>query len=85
MERKFGGRFSGPGWLKMASGPAFLKDGDPLLSMPIAECQDHMRFQISIAFREPEIVKGKQVIPTLESMYRTIRGIVADFDTKGLI
>ncbi len=56
------------GWLKAAADIRFLKDGDQLLSMPITELQELIDFRISIAFGEPEIVKGKQVIPTLQNM-----------------
>jgi hypothetical protein len=73
------------GLLKMAGGSTFLKNGDPLVSMPIAEFQENMQFQIGIVFGDPEIVKGKQVIPTLKNMARLVREIVSDFYVQGLL
>jgi hypothetical protein len=85
IEKLLGSRFSGPGWLKAASGIKFLKDGDAILTLPISEANDEMDFRISIAFGEPECVRGKQVIPTLESMSRLVAEIVVKFYQEGLL
>lgn len=85
IEKLFGSRFSGPGWLKAASGINFLKDGDEILALPISEANDDMDFRISIAFGEPDCVRGKQVIPTLESMSRLVAEIVVKFYQGGLL
>lgn len=72
-------------WLKMASSSTFLQDGDPLLCMPIEECQENMQFKIGIVFENPDAVKGKQVLPTLENMARIVREIVLDFHVQRLL
>ncbi|AEU36792.1 hypothetical protein [Granulicella mallensis] len=85
IEKLFGSRFGGPGWLKAASGIKFLKNGDEILTLPISEANDEMDFRISIAFGEPQDVRGKQVIPTLESMSRLVAEIVVKFYNGGLL
>lgn len=73
------------GWLKAAVGPVFLEDGRPVLSLPISELQDHMKFRFDLAFREPEIVKGKPAVATLQSMSKLVRKIISDFYDGGLL
>jgi hypothetical protein len=74
------------GWLKAATGPIHLKDGDKILTMPIAELQDYMSFRIGIVFGEPEIVKGKQILPTLMNMSRIVQDIIrVRFYESGLL
>ncbi len=62
-----------------------LKTGDVLLVVPESEMQENMNFILRVAFGEPEIVKGKAIIPTLHEMTNRIRRIVFRFDGLGLL
>jgi hypothetical protein len=62
-----------------------LKDGSELCTLPIAEVQNNMAFRFQIAFGEPEWVRGKEILSTLVNMHRIVKGIIEDFDSKGLL
>jgi hypothetical protein len=68
-----------------ANGPVLLKDGAPILTLPIAEVQEPMRFQFQIAFGEPDVVKGKAVIPTLKYIADFTLNLIEDFNKAGVI
>lgn len=88
LEKDLGASFRGrlkQGWLKAAPGPLNLKDGDELVTMPISELQNHMSFRIGIVFGEPEIVKGKQIHPTLMNMSRIVHDTIRNFYESGLL
>lgn len=68
-----------------ASGPLFLKDGGELLTIPISEIGDYMDFRIRIAFGEPENVRGKEVISTLNNMHRIVMETITNFEVQGLL
>ena len=68
---------------KRQSGP--LEDGSELCTLPIAEVQDEMQFRFQIAFGEPKWVRGKEILSSLINMHRIVRGIIEDFDSKGLL
>jgi hypothetical protein len=91
IERAMSAKFPGglpPGFLTMASSPdgaIFLQDGGKLLTLPITEVEDHMDFRINIAFGEPENVRGKEVISTLDNMHRIVMQAIVDFSLKGLL
>ena len=61
-----------------------LEVGDLLLTVPKMEMEENMQFLLSIAFAEPEIVKGNPVIETLHEMTNMVRKLVFDFDKLGL-
>ena len=67
------------------NGPVFLKDEGPMFAWPSADLPDEMQFRIQIAFGEPDVVKGKAVVPTLENMVRIVLEIIEDFEAKGLL
>jgi len=73
------------GMLCMPSNPTFVEDGGKLLTIPISEVEDHMDFRIAIAFGDPEIVRGKEVVSTLEGMRSIVFGIITEFSLKGLL
>jgi hypothetical protein len=62
-----------------------LKAGDELCRAPMAEADKKMYFPFVVAFGEPEIVKGKPVVPTLQQMADFIRNMVRDFDKRGIL
>ena len=62
-----------------------LEDGSKLCTLPIAEVDDDMKFRFQIAFGEPESVRGKEVLSTLNNMHRIVKEIMIDFDAKGLL
>ena len=57
----------------------------PMFAWPSADLPDEMQFRIQIAFGEPDVVKGKAVVPTLENMVRIVLEIIEDFEAKGLL
>lgn len=61
-----------------------LKTGDVLAVIPMPEVNEYMNFTFEIAFGEPEIVKGHQVIEALHRMAELIRHIIRTFLYKGL-
>ena len=62
-----------------------LEDGSKLCTLPIADVDDDMKFRFQIAFGEPASVRGKEILSTLNNMHRTVKEIVLDFDSKGLL
>ena len=71
--------------LMAATGTHFpLNAGDVLLTVPKADVQEKMQFAIVPAFSEPQIVRGKPVIPLLWEMNAVIRKIIFDLADKGL-
>jgi hypothetical protein len=44
-----------------------------------------MKFRFHISFGEPESMRGKEVVSTLNNMHRIVRKIVLDFDSKGFL
>lgn len=62
-----------------------LENGSKLCTLPIAEVDDDMKFRFHIAFGEPAGIRGKEVLSTLKDMHRIVKGIVFDFDAKGLL
>jgi len=62
-----------------------LEDGSKLCTLPISEVDDNMKFRFQIAFGEPASMRGKEIISTLNNMHRIVRGIIEDFDRKGLL
>jgi hypothetical protein len=60
------------GILMTPAGRHYLKDGGKLLTIPIAEVDDHMDFRTNLAFGEPEQVRGKEVISTLMNMHHLV-------------
>jgi hypothetical protein len=68
-----------------AESPGSLKDGCKLLTLPIADADDDMRFQVRLAFGEPECVRGKDIATSLAAMEKRVREIVLGFDKEGLL
>lgn len=61
-----------------------LKAGDKLFTVPESEVDENMNFLLSIAFAEPEIVKGNPVLETLHEMTNLVRKVIFEFDRAGL-
>ncbi len=64
--------------------PFPLKKGDTLARVPLGEANENMDFTFTVAFGEPEILKGKPVIETLHHMAYLIRDIIRTFSDSGL-
>jgi hypothetical protein len=62
-----------------------LENGSKLRTLPINEVDDNMKFRFHISFGEPESMRGKEVVSTLNNMHRIVRKIVLDFDSKGFL
>lgn len=62
-----------------------LVDGSELCTLPISEVDDNMKFRFQIAFGEPKWVCGKEILTSLVNMHRIVKGIMIDFDSKGLL
>jgi hypothetical protein len=62
-----------------------LETDDTLDIIPKAQVQNEMNFPIEIAFGEPEIVKGKPVLDTLNRTADMIYTIFMEFSSAGLL
>jgi len=65
--------------------PGPLKDGSKLLTIPIAEVDDDMKFNFHIAFGEPACVRLKEIHTTLAVWHKRIQDIIVGFDNQGLL
>jgi hypothetical protein len=59
--------------------------GDILARIPKADVQDNMYIPFEVAFRKPEIVRGKPVIVFLHQAADGIGSIISEFDRLGLL
>ena len=73
------------GMLAATPGINFLEDGAVLCSVPITELDEHMDFRLHMAFREPEDVKGKEIISTLGSIRTCVSDTIHSFREKKII
>jgi hypothetical protein len=62
-----------------------LKAGDELKRVPFSEFDENMYFRFDVAFGEPEVLKGKAIIPTLFQAAKFIREIIRNFDERGVL
>lgn len=64
--------------------PFPLNEGDILHRIPIAKANENMKFTFQIAFREPEVLKGKAIAETLYKAAHLIRDIARTLFDSGL-
>jgi hypothetical protein len=64
--------------------PFPLKAGDPIARIPKTEVNEDMKFRFEIAFVEPPLVRGKQVVTALWGFAGFVREIITEFNTEGL-
>lgn len=62
-----------------------LKGGEDLCTVPKAEVEGEMDFTFDITFDEPGVIEGESVRVTLHRMSDLVRGIIHDFDCRGLL
>lgn len=68
-----------------SSAPFPLNEGDILHRAPIAKANENMKFTFMIAFREPQVLKGKAIAPTLYQATHFIRDITRTFFEDGFL
>jgi hypothetical protein len=62
-----------------------LKIGDALLTVPINEAQDHMKFKVDVVFNEPGVLADEPIVEALNEMVQLVIGVIIDFSTKKLL
>jgi hypothetical protein len=62
-----------------------LKQGSKLLTVPIAEVEDDMKFTFDVAFNEAGIVEGEVIIDVLRNIEWYVSMIIDRFDQAGLV
>jgi hypothetical protein len=62
-----------------------LEAGQELRRVPFEEFDKNMYFTFEVAFGEPQVIKGKPLIPTLYRASKLIRDIIRDFENGGLL
>jgi hypothetical protein len=65
--------------------PFPLNEGDILHRAPIAKANENMKFTFMIAFREPQVLKGKAIAVTLYQAAHLIRDITRTFFEDGFL
>jgi hypothetical protein len=68
-----------------SSAPFPLNAGDILHTCPIAEANENMKFTFTLAFREPQALKGKPIAPTLYQAAHFIRDMTRTFCESGFL
>jgi hypothetical protein len=73
------------GFMVATPGINFLEDGAELMTVPISELDNYMDFRISIAFKEPLDVRGKEVMSVLDGIRGAVKSTVKTFSDKGFL
>jgi hypothetical protein len=68
-----------------SSAPFPLNEGDIIHRVPITKANENMKFTFMIAFREPQVLKGKAIAVTLHQAVKLIRDITRTFFEDGFL
>jgi hypothetical protein len=61
-----------------------LKQGSILLTVPIAEVEDDMKFTFDVAFNEAGLVEGEVIVDVLRNIEWYVSMIIDRFEQSGL-